>query len=142
MLNNSLLLSNTSIRMGILPPLWFLQRANTLSPILVVNQTCQRSAMCYSSHRNETKKTYVRMLLANGSSQNVLHRRAHLPHLFGSFKYTGHNSKHWLLFRIFLGLVQSLNSPTSNPFQHQFLIQIKQLVHNLPNLYQQVNCRE
>ena len=29
----------------------------------------------------------------------------------GSFKYTEHNSKHWLLLRIFLGLVQSLMTP-------------------------------
>ena len=68
--------------------------------------------------------------------------RVHLPYLSGSFQYTGYKRNYWLIFRVLLGLVRKLGSPISNPLQHEFFIQVKELVHDLPHLHQQVNCSQ
>lgn len=83
----------------------------------------------------------LRMFRTTELFQTILYR-VYLPYLSGSFQYTGYNRKYWLLFRVLLGLVRKPGSPISNPLQHEFFIQVKELVHDLPHLHQQVNCSQ
>ena len=55
-----------------------------------------------------------------------------LPQLLGSLKQRGD--------QVWTGLLLFLSGLGGDPALHQVLVQVKQLVHQLPNLHQQIHC--